>query len=71
MVSSTSLHDVVLKNRSVIGTLQLLRSVTPADVKWQELEKDRGQGKKVTRKSVVRVMSSQLLILKKYFQMLP
>ena len=35
VVSNTSLHDAVLKNRTVIGTLQLVRSVTPADVRWK------------------------------------
>ena len=51
VASNTSLHDVVLKNRTVIGTLQLVRSVTPADVKWKELEQDLGHGNKSDQKA--------------------
>ena len=39
VVSNTSLHDAVLKNRSVIGTLQVVRSETHVGVKWRALEK--------------------------------
>ena len=36
IVSNTSEHDIPLESRTVIGTLQLVRSVTPADVKLKE-----------------------------------
>ena len=42
-VTNASLHDAVLKNRTIIGTLQLVRSVTPADVKWKDPGKNQEQ----------------------------
>ena len=36
IVSNTIEHDIPLESRTVIGTLQLVRSVTPADVKLKE-----------------------------------
>eukprot|EP00794_Sanderia_malayensis_P003899 gene3899-4443_t len=36
IVSNTSAHNIVLKGRTVIGTLQLVRSVTPIDVTLKE-----------------------------------
>lgn len=40
LLSDASQHDAVLKSRTVIGTLHLVRSVTSADVEWKVLEKD-------------------------------
>ena len=42
-VTKANLHDAVLKNRTIIGTLQLVRSVTPADVKWKDPGKNPDQ----------------------------
>ena len=42
-VTNANLHDAVLKNRTIIGTLQLVRSVTPADVKWKDPGKNPDQ----------------------------
>ena len=71
VVSNTSLHDALLKNRSVIGTLQLVRSETPVDVKWKALEKGPGQRNKVIRSTEVRILSSQLPIKKDKSRMFP
>ena len=35
-VANASIHDIVLKNRTIIGTLQLVRSITPADIKQKD-----------------------------------
>ena len=42
-VTNANLHDAVLKNRTIIGTLQLVQSVTPADVKWKDPGKNQEQ----------------------------
>ena len=73
VASNTSLHDVVLKNRTVIGTLHLVRSVTPADVKWKELEQDLGQGNKSDQKAnsesdVQSTTYQEELVPKRYFK---
>ena len=73
VASNTSLHDVVHKNRTVIGTLHLVRSVTPADVKWKELEQDLGQGNKSDQKAnsendVQSTTYQEELVPKRYFK---
>ena len=43
-VMNTSAHDIILKGRTEIGVLQLVRSVTPVELKFkdrQEMEKER------------------------------
>ena len=39
-VRNDSIHDIVLKNRTLVGRLELVRSVTPIDVKCKPFSND-------------------------------